>query len=134
MLRFFFDPFLDYRDEGKLITSHFSLLLGISYPIWISYFGNLKLGYAGMATIGVGDVAASVFGKKYGKIRWPYSEKTVEGSLAFALTTLLFFLCINVPFSWNLVVSCCLCALLEALSTQIDNLFLPLAMMWLFPK
>jgi hypothetical protein len=27
--------FTDYRDEGVLIVSHFSLLLGMAFPVWL---------------------------------------------------------------------------------------------------
>jgi dolichol kinase len=37
----------------------------------------------GVLVLGVGDALASVVGRRYGRMYWPASSKTVEGSAAF---------------------------------------------------
>lgn len=39
--------------------------------------------FIGVLSLGVGDALASIVGRRYGKICWPGSSKTLEGSLAF---------------------------------------------------
>ena len=41
---------------------------------------------AGMAMLMVGDGAAAVVGRRYGAHKWPGSPKSVEGTVAFAVT------------------------------------------------
>ena len=41
---------------------------------------------AALAMLMVGDGAAAVLGRRYGRTKWPGSPKSVEGSLAYALT------------------------------------------------
>ena len=40
-------------------------------------------GLSGIITLGFGDSMASIIGKKIGSYRWPDSNKTLEGSIAF---------------------------------------------------
>jgi dolichol kinase len=46
---------------------------------------------SGVLAIGIGDSAASVIGSKFGRIRFPFpsSPKTLEGTLASALSQIL---------------------------------------------
>lgn len=58
-LQSFLISFIDYRDNGPLILTHFSLLLGCATPIWLlqdnedekALIGRL----AGICSIGIGD-------------------------------------------------------------------------------
>lgn len=81
---------------------------------------------------------ASIVGVHFGRWRWPGTQKTVEGSAAAAASMLLLLWLIDVTQGgdgqggssrgeWGLVTLCtCGVCVLEAFTTQIDNLFLPL--------
>ncbi|VVT44588.1 uncharacterized protein SAPINGB_P000466 [Magnusiomyces paraingens] len=75
--------YLDPRDTcGPIIVSHTYLLIGISIPM---YLCNSP---AGIICLGLGDAAASVFGRIYGKHRWSLprgNKKSVEGTLCFVV-------------------------------------------------
>ncbi|XP_044161709.1 LOW QUALITY PROTEIN: dolichol kinase [Bufo gargarizans] len=134
--------FLDERDSGPLILTHIYLLLGMSLPVWL--FPRLcaaslsspstLLPYCGVLAVGVGDTIASVCGSSMGEIKWPGTKKTFEGTMMgiFAqviAVALILILDTNVNmnsgYGW-LLGSITLVSLLEAFTTQIDNLLLPL--------
>eukprot|EP01065_Artemidia_motanka_P020411 TRINITY_DN24435_c0_g1_i1.p1 TRINITY_DN24435_c0_g1~~TRINITY_DN24435_c0_g1_i1.p1 ORF type:complete len:514 (+),score=108.63 TRINITY_DN24435_c0_g1_i1:76-1542(+) len=136
--------YVDERDGGKAVLTHIHLLLGCALPVWYTFFahhgGNfsakaLLSAMAGVCATGVGDAAASVVGSSVGRVRWPRSRKTVEGSLAMVFSIVCFqLLCLwSVGFhglaaeSWAvLIASDVAVCLLEASTDQIDNLVLPL--------
>ncbi|XP_075041155.1 dolichol kinase [Mixophyes fleayi] len=136
--------FLDERDSGPLILTHIYLLLGMSLPIWLfprvcaaSLSGPATLlPYCGVLAVGVGDTIASVCGSTLGEIKWPGTKKTFEGTMMsifaqiIAVALILIFdsnVIMNSSYMW-IVGSISLVALLEAFTTQIDNLILPLYM------
>ncbi|KAH3731834.1 Dolichol kinase [Pelomyxa schiedti] len=111
--------------------------------------------YSGILTIGVGDATASVIGRRFGQHRWPGTVKTVEGTLAACFAVLVaccgvvfMFWCgggggstsweeeggladsfvVGGRWLWALAVVAAtfLSMLAEALTTQIDNLVLPI--------
>jgi len=96
---------------------------------------SLLIALSGVAVTGLGDAAASYCGVRFGRHRWSGSNKTKEGTLAFVVSVVLLqVLCLWLVgfhhmsgFSWfRLVFADVLVALLEAHTTQIDNMFLPL--------
>ncbi|XP_053552162.1 dolichol kinase [Bombina bombina] len=134
--------FLDERDSGPLILTHIYLLLGMSLPVWLfprvcaaSLSGpSTLLPYAGVLAVGVGDTMASVMGSALGEIKWPGTKKTFEGTMmsifAQIITVALILIfdtnvSMNGGYTWILA-SITLVSFLEAFTTQIDNLFLPL--------
>lgn len=62
---------LSHKKTTSLLTPHSKL-----DKVDISMF-------IGVLTLGVGDALASVVGRRYGRICWPLSSKTLEGSIAF---------------------------------------------------
>ena len=64
----FLCAFTDHRDNGPIIISHFSLLLGMAMPIWIapvvekSASSSDLLALSGMTGLGVGDSFAAIIG------------------------------------------------------------------------
>ncbi len=86
---------------------------------------------ASLAMLMVGDGAAAVIGRRFGRTRYPFSEKSVEGSAAFFVTGLLAALpfgAIPVPGVAVLVltVGALTAALVEALPVPInDNVRVP---------
>ncbi|XP_019396297.1 PREDICTED: dolichol kinase [Crocodylus porosus] len=144
MLRHLLSLFLDERDSGPLILTHIYLLLGMSLPVWLfprpcAHKGFLSgtgalVPYSGVLAVGVGDTIASVFGSTMGEIKWPGTKKTFEGTMTaifaqiIAVALILIFdisVNLNSSYAWILG-SISLVSLLEAYTTQIDNLFLPL--------
>lgn len=82
----FLSEFTDHKDSGPVILSHFYLLTGCSGGVWIEE-GNSKIVHQmGVLVLGIGDALASVVGRRYGKVHWPGSSKTMEGSGAFFLS------------------------------------------------
>lgn len=61
-------------------------LLTLIFPVYIAC--------ASLSMFMLGDAAAALVGRKFGRLHWPNSKKTIEGSIAFLLTagtTLLLF-------------------------------------------
>ncbi|KAH7106257.1 hypothetical protein BKA62DRAFT_740854 [Auriculariales sp. MPI-PUGE-AT-0066] len=131
----FLSEFLDHKDSGTAILSHFYLLAGCALSLWLEGSSRI-LEYTGVLSLGVGDAMASIVGKRVGRRRWSEaSGKTIEGSAALVGSVLACALVLRAlglaeTFSiWRYGVVCCMGALLEALSVQNDNLTLPL-LMW----
>ncbi|KAG6373418.1 Fph type histidine kinase [Boletus reticuloceps] len=130
----FMNEFLDYKDRGTAILSHFYLLTGCAGSVWLEGPSRILV-YTGILVLGVGDALASIVGKRFGRYRWSASSsKTVEGSVAFAVSVVacawvLRVLGLTERFSMiRYGVVTVLSSVLEALSEQNDNLTLPLYM------
>ena len=101
-LTHFLAPYVDGRDHrGPVIVSHIFLLIGCSIPLWLSLASvgrstepawpgwevpsrDLSM-ISGVVCVGMGDAAASLIGRRYGRRRWCWSGgKSIEGSAAFA--------------------------------------------------
>lgn len=130
----FMNEFLDQKDSGTAILSHFYLLIGCAGSVWFEGPSQL-LQYTGILVLGVGDALASIVGKRLGRHRWLATcPKTVEGSAAFASSVIacawLLRVCgFTAGFSlarYALVAT--LAAALEAFSVQNDNVVLPVYM------
>lgn len=98
----FLTPYVDGRDlRGPVVVSHIFLLIGCAIPLWLSLAGVERTGeepwqgwevktrdvsmVAGVVCVGMGDAAASLIGRRYGRRKWPWAGgKSLEGSLAFA--------------------------------------------------
>lgn len=133
-LHLFMNEFLDHKDSGTAILSHFYLLTGCANSVWFEGPSQL-LQYTGILSLGVGDALASIVGKRFGHYRWsPVNPKTAEGSVAFTLSVVAFAFVLRLcglaeGFSvarYTLVVG--LSSLLEAFSVQNDNLIVPMYM------
>ncbi|KAF1836746.1 hypothetical protein BDW02DRAFT_587126 [Decorospora gaudefroyi] len=99
----FLTPYVDGRDlRGPVVVSHMFLLIGCAIPLWLSLAGIERTGdepwqgwdvknrdvsmVAGVVCVGMGDAAASLVGRRYGRRKWPWAGgKSLEGSLAFAV-------------------------------------------------
>ena len=51
----FMKQYVDDRDDGPLILSHFSLLLACAMPVWTCEFSNPIQMLSGVFVIGIGD-------------------------------------------------------------------------------
>ena len=108
----FLAPFIDGRDlRGPVVISHFFLLVGGAVGVWFSVaaaaaatsvapvasksFPGIseevmatkarELAFvAGVVCVGLGDSAASLIGRRFGRTKWGWAGgKSVEGSVAF---------------------------------------------------
>ncbi|MCJ1266236.1 hypothetical protein MMC22_006119 [Lobaria immixta] len=106
-LTHFLAPYVDGRDHrGPVIVSHIFLLIGCAIPLWLSLAALPRTGVSpwegwdvstrdlgmisGVVCVGMGDAAASLIGRRFGRRRWCWSGgKSLEGSLAFAVAVVL---------------------------------------------
>jgi dolichol kinase len=97
----FLAPYVDGRDHrGPVIVSHIFLLIGCSIPLWLSLSDLPRSGVgpwagweiqsrdvsmaSGVICVGMGDAAASLVGRRYGRLKWFWGGgKSLEGSVAF---------------------------------------------------
>lgn len=145
-----FQKYRDDKDAGSLVLTPTYLLVGCALPVWLhahtpkSHESFLHWDYylpllSGIITLGVGDTAASVVGTLYGRHHWPRTRKTIEGTFGAVVAMILFIWIlyyVTIVFShtqtewimtWtDIVLATVVVALLEAYTTQIDNLYLPL--------
>lgn len=84
-LHVFMSEFLDHKDSGPVVLSHFYLLTGCAGTLWLEGPSPITH-HTGVLVLGVGDALASIIGRRYGKVHWPGSSKTVEGSAAFCVS------------------------------------------------
>lgn len=128
--------FIDKQDQGPLALTPIYLIFGISLPLWISFTFNMSVSqvsvYAGVLSVGIGDAIASLVGRGIGRLKWPGSDKTIEGSVASLGSQIITLYCLyrlgNVASSWTVytVAAVTVTTILEAVTSQIDNLVLPL--------
>ncbi|XP_077288581.1 dolichol kinase [Arctopsyche grandis] len=135
-----FYVFSDEKDVGGISLTPMYLLIGIATPLFIhpapcdpSATGLLIL-LSGILSVGIGDTAASYFGSKYGKRKWPGSSKSLEGTFASIASQILLITCLsklgfisfNTMTMFISLIAVLVNAMVEALTDQVDNLTLPL--------
>lgn len=109
----FLAPYVDGRDyRGPVIVSPIFLLIGCAIPLWLSLSSTSRVGsepwqgwevssrdlsmVSGVICVGMGDAAASLVGRRYGRTKWYWGGgKSIEGSAAFAVAVM-----IGLTFSW----------------------------------
>jgi dolichol kinase len=135
----FLSGFTDHRDHaGHLVVSHLFLLLGVASPVWLSLTDSTTPQVSllsGVLTLGVGDAAASIIGKKYGRHKYPGLKKSFEGTFAFILAVCLGGY-IAAYFGWTgtpanparFFIGATMTGLLEGISTENDNLIISVYM------
>jgi len=143
VLKQIMDNFTDERDRGTLVVTHMYLGLGCSISAWYAlliYGGifsatSLLIAFSGISCTALSDSIAALVGVNMGRIRWPNSRKSLEGSLGFLVSMLTFqgtllwyagFENLSTLSCIKLLVADFAVMLLEAMSDQIDNVNLPL--------
>lgn len=135
---------------GPIVLSHLYLLLGCTIPIVTSTAPGFTpptlwtWSLGGVASLGVLDAAAAIVGMLVGGPKWPASNKTMIGSVAGALSMILFQAALikiigptmGGTIDWiTLARQAIYCSLWEALSGDLnDNLTLPLVAMITAPS
>lgn len=115
----FMSEFIDEKDSGAAILSHFYLLTGSMMCLWMEN-GRIADNLSGVLVLGVGDAMASIVGKKIGKRKWTnLSNKSIEGTIGFAISMMIVRL-----FESQQVVPILLTSLMEGFSLQNDNLII----------
>jgi dolichol kinase len=167
-LAYFLAPYVDGRDlRGPVVISHIFLLIGCAIPLWLSLGALPRTGtgpwdgwevpirdvsmVSGVICVGMGDAAASLIGRRYGRHKWFWSGgKSIEGSLAFATAVAMALLLAKAWLriggwptdnddTWALTlgktgVAACLASLTEAVLTGgNDNVVVPVVL-WLCVK
>lgn len=135
--------FIDEQDAGQVALTPLYLLIGCSLPLWIhnspcdltgsTSFEFLPL-IAGVLSVGIGDMFASVVGSKFGKIKWGKSIKSVEGTLASIVAQGIFiyglymieFIHLDLKLTALCGIAVITNALVETFTHQVDNLVLPI--------
>lgn len=134
-----FEMFVDEKDAGAFILTPAYLFIGCATSLLLfpGQFGGpdkMPILLCGTVVLGIGDTAASVVGSKLGKHQWPGTSKTVEGTVGAIVAQFGFYfplLYVALPTVWHLntlllIVVLCLDSYLEAFTTQVDNLALPI--------
>jgi dolichol kinase len=141
----FVDPTKD-DTQGGVVLSHMCLIIGCAAPLWIAeccsmdgddddsshqQLVGLLLAQWGVLCLGVGDAMGAVVGKGVGwhqRHQWGKNGRTLEGSSAMWVSMMAVGL-LAVPSSdWlALLTATTITTLLEAFTSQMDNLVLPLA-------
>nr|XP_032514621.1 dolichol kinase-like isoform X2 [Danaus plexippus plexippus] len=131
-----FVVYCDEKDCGSFAMTPIYLYTGLACPLLLvpgeSYLDRLS----GVLSVGVGDTAASWFGSNYGFHKWPESSRSFEGTLFNILSQIgtvymltLFGLLNEADSVPRTCFSALVCALVEARTSQVDNLVLPLVML-----
>lgn len=137
----FYTIFLDEKDslaaDGGLAITHITLIVGCAMPLWMSQLLNVTddssmlmrlLPYVGVLVLGIGDSAGAIAGIKFGKHPWPGgSSRTLEGSMSMFVSMFVLLRLGGVDNLSKVGPTLTLVTLLEASTSQIDNLCLPLA-------
>lgn len=130
--------FQDEKDlAGPLNLSYIFLLVGTGIPIAYGLAVEDPVSirsYLGLATLGLGDSAASIVGKKFGKTKWRGGVKTFEGTVAYIIATFAYFVFVDVCVlpeasrvnNWeNMFIVAIIGGVIEGTSTLNDNVLVP---------
>lgn len=136
--------FLDEKDasaaKGGLAVTHIALILGCAIPLWVQQcllIENIStslpdkmllslLPFLGLIALGVGDSMSAICGVNFGRHHWPGgSSRTFEGSICMFLSMI--FVVMLHPGYQRFCVPLAVMTLIEASTSQVDNLYLPIA-------
>ena len=148
---------VDSRDkDGPLFLTHLYLLAGCAMPLWLSslllvapsrasnavvtcfsaaQYISLLAGAAGLTATGVGDAMGAIVGTSFQKShRISGTRKSFEGSAAMFASIVVFSGLLSgnifvVCSDASVIFSALVCTIVEACTTTIDNMVLPLVLM-----
>ncbi|HEX7069633.1 MAG TPA: phosphatidate cytidylyltransferase [Rhodothermales bacterium] len=86
----------------------------------------MRIAVASFVMFMVADAAAALFGRRFGTHRWPNSPRTLEGSMAFAITGVIIMLLFRDIVFWTGVVTAIVAAGAEVVRRPLnDNIRVP---------
>ncbi len=92
----------------------------------LTFFFPMYIAVRAFAMFILSDATAALVGRKYGRLHFPSSDKTLEGSLAFIVTSLLTLSILGRFTLPEMLLACLAGALIEALPLPVnDNLRVP---------
>lgn len=120
---------LNSTREPLLWFTHLFLILGLS----TTYYGlEGPLKHMSLVLI-VGDAAAALVGRKYGRTRIKGTCKSIEGLLGFFISVALMqYFCLHQHGLGLVLLTSLACGLVEVYSGDLDNLALPLSYILLY--
>ena len=143
--------------KGGLAVTHIALVFGCAFPLWVhqclqkepilsSEEGSIVqrdknflmslLPFLGLIILGVGDSISAIIGVNFGRRHWPGgSSRTIEGSVCMFLSMMVAVMLHAgyqrftelANYSFEIAVVLAVISLIEASTSQVDNLCLPLA-------
>ena len=134
----FYNAFLgDHDTSNGFVATHLLLIFGCAFPLWFYQVFSSQvhcepiLPYIGIIILGIGDSFGAVCGVLFGNLHWPGSKRTVEGSISMLFTTQITVTIVNnildQPTSFDeFFYILAPISMVEASTSQIDNLYLPL--------
>lgn len=84
--------YVDNRDDQSLILTHVYLIQGVSFGIFYASFTPYpiqSIQFIGVIVLGVGDSFAAIVGSKFGRVKLFKTNKSLEGMIAFVVSTYL---------------------------------------------
>ena len=143
----FYMAFLDEKDsaaaKGGLAVTHIALIMGCAISLWVNQLLQqmpmssssddkflAQLPFLGLVVLGVGDSVGAICGINFGRHKWPGgTTRTLEGSICMFFSMMLFTLLATSRQSCTFQLSVTMLAmtLIEASTSQIDNICLPVA-------
>jgi dolichol kinase len=89
----------------------------------------LRIGMTAFIVFMISDAAAALVGRRMGRIRWPGSRRTIEGSIAFVITGTLLYVAWIGTLHWAILAVVIIGAIAEAVPRPFnDNIRVPLVM------
>lgn len=137
----FYATFIDSRENpSHFLLSHIYLLVGIALPVWLDSAHRRQnssgaiLPHLGWISIGIGDSMGAIIGTYCGKNNWRGSSRTLEGSLAMLVAMVVSLIIVTHTSTYinnpiivtSIIVASTLTTLMEAFTSENDNLLLPL--------
>lgn len=144
---------IDERDEGLIVLTHMYLLAGCGVTMWlcpaslidggddsgggsgggVGGVGSLVVA-SGLIATGIGDAMGATVGASWGDTRHTIvgTRKSWEGSFAMLISMVVAAVALcgwEVVMSWSVLVPLVACTIVEACTTTIDNLVLPMVLM-----
>ena len=123
-------PFISYitkrseriTETRRIITGPLSLTIGILATL---FFFPVSVYMPAILIVCIADSLSSLVGRAYGRVALPFFQRTIEGSLAFFLSSLgiLVFFC---PFPEALVTAALATVIELFIPNYLDNLLIPL--------
>jgi len=142
------------RQTGVFVVTHMAMIFGCAFPLWVNEVlkkvigsGRVSRGIFGLlpsmgiVVLGVGDAIGAIVGVYCGIHTWPGTKRTVEGTLGMFVSMVLSSVVISYldPASGTSTMHdaalaglymsphLMILSILEAFTSQIDNLCLPIA-------